>query len=302
MEVLILGSNSATFAYKRHHTAQVLKHQNHSYLIDCGEGTQLRLKRFKVKTSKLQCIFISHLHGDHYFGLIGLLNTMHLYGRKQHLKIVGPPGLKEILQIQFHHSNTVLDYPITFKEWRPNQVQQVYEDNYLEVSTLPMDHRIPSSGYLFKEKPKQRKIRRDQIPKQLSPTEARLLKLGEDVRNIDGSVKFKSSEVTTAPEPSHSYAFCSDTRYIEALPEMIQEVDLLYHEASFLKDMQNRASDLYHSTAGDAARIAREARVKKLILGHFSSRYGMLEPFLQEAREVFSNTELALEGETFQIQ
>ena len=301
MEILILGSNSAAFAYGRHHTAQVLKNENKFFLIDCGEGTQIQMRRYKVKLSKIHAIFISHLHGDHYFGLTGLLNTMHLYGREAELKLVGPPGLKEVVSLQLSMSQTSLSYPIQFTEWVPETDQLVYEDNKLTVTTIPLNHRIACSGYLFEEKPKPIRISRDAIPDQLSHPEIIQLKKGEDILNLDGTLKYKNKDVTLPPNPSYSYAYCSDTKYMPDLAKKIKGVHLIYHESSFTDEMADRAESTYHSTASQAAQVAKDAGANGLLLGHFSSRYSNLDGFLAEAHEVFKETELAIEGETFKV-
>jgi ribonuclease Z len=301
VEILILGSNSAAFAYGRHHTAQILKNENKFFLIDCGEGTQIQMRRYKVKLSRIQAIFISHLHGDHYFGLTGLLNTMHLYGRETELKLVGPPGLKEVVSLQLSMSQTSLSYPIQFTEWIPETDQLVYEDNKLTVTTIPLNHRIACSGYLFEEKPKPIRISRDAIPDQLSHPEIVQLKKGEDILNLDGSLKYKNEDVTLPPNPSYSYAYCSDTKYMPQLAEKIKGVHLIYHESSFTEEMADRAENTFHSTARQAAQVAKDAGANGLLLGHFSSRYNNLDGFSTEAREVFEETELAIEGETFKV-
>jgi len=301
VELLILGSNAAAFAYGRHHTAQILKHRNKQFLIDCGEGTQIQIHKYKVKLARIHCVLISHLHGDHYLGLTGLLNTMHLFGREATLKIIGPPGLRDILTLQFRHSQTTLTYPIEFVEWIPNETQLVYEDDTLTVHTIPLEHKIICSGYLFREKPKLMRLDRNNLPDQLVASEVARLRKGQDVLNIDGSVKYRSADVTLPPLPAHSYAFCSDTRYMTHLADAVKDIDVLYHESSFLEEMTERAVQTKHSTAKQAAQVAKDAGVKKLLLGHFSSRYQSLEPFLKEAREIFPATELAIEGETFEI-
>ena len=281
MEVLILGSNSAAFAHGRHHTAQILKKDNKFFLIDCGEGTQIQVKRYKVKLSRIHAIFISHLHGDHYFGLTGLLNTMHLFGRKAELKLVGPPGLKEVVSLQLSMSQTSLTYPIKFSEWIPETEQVVYDDPLLTVTTIPLDHRIPCSGYFFREKPKPIRISRNAIPEQLSHAEIMQLKKGQDILNPDGSLKYKNEDVTLPPNPSYSYAYCSDTKYIPGLAEKLKNANLIYHESSFTAEMADRASTTFHSTARQAAQVAKEAEAGGLLLGHFSSRYKALDGFLQ---------------------
>jgi ribonuclease Z len=301
-ELLILGSNSAAFAHRRHHTSQYLKIQDTNFLIDCGEGTQLLLKRHKIKLNKIDHIFISHLHGDHYFGLIGLLSTMHLFGRQKTLQIVGPPGLSEIITLQLRYSETALAFDINFKEYKPGQVEIVFEDEKLKISTLPMDHRVPCSGYLFQEKPKPRRINAAAIQgKKLSFVEIQQLKNGEDVIGVNGSTKYSNKAYTYNPNPSYSYAYCSDSRLKAELVNQLKGVDLLYHEATFAEDMRERAEETFHSTAKQAAWLAGEAQVGKLILGHFSARYKELDPIIDEARTIFENSELAIEGHKFRL-
>lgn len=302
LELLILGSNSAAFAHRRHHTAQVFKLQDQHFLIDCGEGTQLLMKRHKVKLSRIDHIFISHLHGDHYFGLIGLLSTMHLFGRKKELLLIGPPGLKEILQLQLRHSETSLDFHIHFVEFKPGQIEVVMDHPKFTVTALPMDHRVPCSGFLFKEKPKKRRINRKVLPDvQLSNLDIIRLKEGEDILNEDGSVKYENKLITLNPNPSFSYAFFSDTRLRNELKDTIKGVDMLYHEATFANDMKDRAVATYHTTAEQAAQFAKDSKVGKLILGHFSARYKELDPILNEAKAVFDKSELAIEGTKFVV-
>lgn len=302
LELLILGSNSAAFAHRRHHTAQLFKLQDQHFLIDCGEGTQLLMKRNKVKLSRVDHIFISHLHGDHYFGLIGLLSTMHLFGRKKELLLVGPPGLKEILQLQLRYSETSINFHIRFIEFTPDVSEVVVDHPKYTVTTLPMDHRVPCSGYLFEEKPKKRRINRKTLEDvQLSNLDIVRLKDGEDILGEDGSVKYENKLLTLDPNPSFSYAFFSDTRLRPELLETIRGVDMLYHEATFANDMKERAVDTYHTTAEQAAQFAKDAEVGKLILGHFSARYKELDPIINEAKAVFEHSELAIEGTKFVV-
>ncbi|MEM9896018.1 MAG: ribonuclease Z [Bacteroidota bacterium] len=299
-ELLILGSNASAFAHKRHHTSQLLKVQNHYFLIDCGEGTQLLLKKYAVKLSKIDHILISHLHGDHYFGLIGLISTMHLFGRKKDLFLAGPVGLREILLLQLRYSETNLSFKINFVEIEEDDGQVVFENHFLTVMTLPMQHRIPCHGYLFREKAKRRRINRLVYnDMQLSKMEIEALKDGRHLLHEDGSIKYQNEVLTLDPAKSYSYAFCSDTRYVPALADKVAGVDLLYHEATFAEDMAKRAKQTYHSTAREAASIAKDASAKRLLLGHFSARYKELDILLQEAREVYPNTELAIEGLKF---
>jgi len=295
----ILGSNSAAPAHDRNQTSQVLVVDDEHFLIDCGEGTQLQLRKYKVKSTKINHIFISHLHGDHYYGLIGLISTMHLYGRKGRLFLSGPPGLAEILTLQFKYSNTTLNFPIDFKEWTPGTVQTLLENQKITITSFPVDHRIPCSGFLFREKPKSRRIEKSLLPPGATPSMIVKLKNGEDLLDEEGNVRFKNSDVTLPPRPSYSYASCADTRDHESLIEQIQGVDMLYHESTFLEDMKERAGLTFHSTAIQAATLAGKAGVGKLILGHFSTRYKELNPLLEEALTVFKESYLGIEGADF---
>ncbi|GAA4011401.1 ribonuclease Z [Hymenobacter fastidiosus] len=300
-ELKILGSASATPFLNRHHTAQVLTVGPHSYLLDCGEGTQSRLMEYKVRHQRLNTIFISHLHGDHFFGLFGLLSTMHLQGRTEPVCLFGPAGLDEVLTTQFRCSHTQLSYPLEFTAVDTEQHALVFEDRYLTVHSLPMQHRIPCCGYLFREKPKRRHLDKTRLPAGLTPAQLHQLVQGDDVVDEQGTVLVRNLDVTTAPSPSRSYAFCSDTLYTESLAELVQEVDLLYHEATFMDDMRERAQTTHHSTARQAGLLARKARAKRLLIGHFSSRYRDLEPLLHEAQAVFGPVELAIEGKVVSI-
>ncbi|XOV94557.1 MAG: ribonuclease Z [Bacteroidota bacterium] len=301
LELQILGSNSAAFAHNRHHTAQILRVQDKYFLIDCGEGTQLLLKRYKIKLARIQNILISHLHGDHYYGLMGLLSTLHLYGKKADVHIYGPPGLLEIISLQLRYSSTFLSYDIKFHEWTPNTRETIFEDSQLTIDTIPLDHRIPCSGFLFREKPKKRGLLRDKIPELLTPLEVNDLKLGKDLFDKDGNIRYRAKEVTIPPKKPYSYAYCSDTRLVPGIEELIGEVDLVYHESTFMEDMKERANYTYHTTAAQAAALAKRAKVGKLLLGHFSTRYKDLSPMLREAKNIFANTELAEEGRRFLI-
>jgi ribonuclease Z len=297
--VKILGSNSASFAHNRHHTSQIVQVQDKYVMIDCGEGTQLQCKRYNVKLSKIDHVLISHLHGDHYYGLIGMLSTMHLYGRQKPLTLAGPPGLKEILSIQLRYSETRLNYPIEFTEWVPQSIQTVIETDRYVIHTIPLDHRVPCSGYLIQEKPNRRRIDREKIPHQLPPSHIHLLKDGQDVHDDNGKLLYKNEEVTKDPIPHVSYAYCSDTRFKPDILQQVRFVDLMYHEATFADDMEQRAHQTYHTTARQAARLAKEAEVGKLLIGHFSTRYKDLDQVLKEARDSFNNTSLAIEGQVF---
>ncbi len=245
---------------------------------------------------------ISHLHGDHYFGLIGLLSTMHLFGRQKDLTLVAPPGLAEIITLQLKHSQTWLSYNIDFVEWTPDQVELVFENALVTIHTIPMDHGVPCSGFLFKEKEKRRRIHREVFKElNLTPLEISKLKNGEDILNTDGAIRYENQELTLDPHPRYSYAYCSDTRFKPSITEQIKDVNLLYHESTFADDMEERAHTTFHSTAKEAATVAKEANADKLILGHFSARYRELDVILDEARTVFPETELAIEGTKFQV-
>lgn len=301
-DLQILGSNAAAFAHRRHHTSQLLKIQNQYFLIDCGEGTQLLLKRYHIKISRIDHIFISHLHGDHYFGLIGLLSTMHLFGREKELTLVAPPGLAEIITMQLKYSETWLKYKINFVEWKPGKVELVHENKLVEIYTIPMNHAVPCAGYLFQEKPKKRRINRKAVEGlDLSVLDLSRLKNGEDLLDENNVIKFSNFELTLDPHPSHTYAYCSDTRFSPEIVDQIKGADLLYHESTFADDMKDRAYHTFHSTAKEAAQIAKMAQVKKLLLGHFSARYMELDVILEEAKSVFDEAELAIEGHKFVV-
>ena len=299
-ELKILGANSATPVYNRHQTSQLLQIENEVFLIDCGEATQHQLQKFKIRFNRINHIFISHLHGDHYLGLPGLISTMHLNGRQKELYVYGPPGLDEILTIQFKYSQTFLTYKIIFQELDSARSYEILNLENLTVQTIPLNHRIRCCGFLFKEKPKQRRINKDRLPLNTSLLDIIALKNGEDIYK-DGELILKNEEYTHPPRKSRSYAYCSDTRYLEDILPIIKDVDLLYHESTFLDELKSRAIETYHTTALEAAIIAKKANAGKLILGHFSSRYKELEPLLHEAKTVFTNSHLAIEGETFSI-
>lgn len=300
-ELQIIGSSSATPTPDRHPTAQVLTIGNQLHLIDCGEGTQLQLMRYKVKQHRIVNIYISHLHGDHYFGLFGLLSTMHLQNRTQPLQLFGPADLAELLTLQFKSSHTQLTFPLTFHALDTAVYQQIFEDQWITVHTLPMQHRIACCGFLFREKPKPRSLIKENLPAFLTPPQLVRLKAGEDILDAAGTVLVPNAAVTSDPKRRRSYAYCSDTRYQEELIPYLRHVDLLYHEATFLDDLRDRATYTCHSTARQAATLARQAEVKRLLIGHFSVRYKDLTPLLLEAKVVFENSELATEGKTVSI-
>ena len=294
-ELKILGSASATPTAGRHPTAQVLTVGASNYLIDCGEGTQWQMLEYRVRPHHMRAIFISHLHGDHYFGLFGLLGTMHLQGRTQPLTIIGPPGLDEVLVTQARVSNMQLGFAMEFIPVNTEVHAVVYEDENMTVSSLPMRHRIPCAGYLFAEKPRRANLLKEKLPPGLTPAQLARLAQGEDLPADDQQPGLRHADVSTPAPAPRRYAFFSDTLYTPALVPYIQGVDLLYHEATFLEEMRERANQTHHSTARQAASIARDAGVKRLLIGHFSSRYKALEPLLEEAQTVFTPSELAIE-------
>ena len=298
----ILGCNAAIPAHNRHQTSQFLTMMQHNFLIDCGEGTQLQLKKYKVKANRIDHIFISHLHGDHYYGLIGLISSMHLYGRKKELYLFGPPGLAEIITLQLKHSDTSLNYKVIFKEWKPNSSELLFENNQLTVHSFPLNHRVNCSGFLFKEKPKSRRINKNKLPVEITPLQILKLKTGEDVLSDSGKVLYKNSVYTSKAYRSLTYAYCSDTKYDERILPYIDNADLLYHEATFMADMEKRASLTFHTTTIQAGEIATKANVSRLIIGHYSTRYKDVEPMLAETQSVFPNTELAIEGKLYAIE
>ncbi|MFN7709201.1 MAG: ribonuclease Z [Sphingobacteriia bacterium] len=301
-EVRILGTNSAIPAFGRYPTAQLLTHFGHSFLIDCGEGTQMQTVRYRVGLRNLTAICISHLHGDHVLGLPGLITSLSMGSRTQPLTLIGPIGLEAYVQFVLASTHSSVHYALRFHELEPTPTPQLaYETDRLEIYTLPLLHRIPTLGYLFREKPKPPKFlffeaKKHDVPKPYM----QLLKQGNPVSLEDGRI-IQPEQVHAAPDPAYSYAFCSDTAYLPELVPHIQGVDVLYHEATFLREQATRAQDTLHSTAEQAAQIAQAAQVGCLYLGHYSARYRYLEPFLAEARPIFAHTYLAQEGLTIPI-
>ncbi len=299
-EVTILGSNSALPSHGRHPTSQVVNHNENLYLLDCGEGTQIQLSTYKIKRSKINHIFISHLHGDHYYGLIGLLTSYHLLKRTEPVNLYGPKGLKEILEVNFRYSDTRLVYTLNIHEINCSDSELILESDQLAISTIPMKHRIPCCGFLFRQKPAGRKIIAEKIAFYEIPLPAIPdLRTGKDISL--GDRKIPNEELTTDPPIPKSYAYCSDTLYNETFLNIIHGVDMMYHETTFMDDSKGRAEITYHSTTLQAGMIAKKAAVKKLLIGHFSSKYDDLSLLLQETKSIFENTELAEEGKIFKI-
>ena len=300
-KVIILGSNSAIPTIRRNPTAQVVNHNERLFLVDCAEGTQIQLRRYRIRMQRIHHIFISHLHGDHFFGLIGLISSMHLLGRKKDLHIYGPPPLKDILDLQLTASMTELGYTMNFHAINPDEHEQIYEDEKLTVSTIPRNHRIPTCGFLFKEKQGKRRLKKDVIKELEVPVDQFLrIKEGADFTDANGKVH-SNSELTREPTVPRTYAYCSDTSYFEPVIPLVKGADLLYHEATFMNDKADAAAEKFHSTAAQAATIASKAGVRKLIIGHYSTRYDSLEEILAEAREVFPETRAAIDGKSFDV-
>ena len=295
----ILGNNSAIPAFGRNPTAQVLQLQEDHFLIDCGEGTQLQMAKYKVRASKINHIFISHLHGDHYFGLIGLITSMSLLNRTQELHIYGPSALEDIISLQLNVADIQLSYALHFHPIKGEGI--IVDDNKFTVTSFRVQHRIECWGFLFRQKKKPRsidpiRVKAYEIPSSFYES----LQKGEDYITKKGTV-IPNDEVTIPNNPAKSYAYCADTIFDESLAEKIKGVDLLYHETTYLKESADKAAVRFHCTTEQAGIIAMKAEAKKLIIGHFSSRYEMLDEFLAETMEVFENTELAMEGACFRV-
>ena len=295
-KLTILGCNSAVPSVERHPTAQLLNANERFFLIDCGEGTQVRLRQYQLNFQRINHIFISHLHGDHYFGLIGLICSMHLLGRNKDLHIYAHQQLKAIINLQLLASNTELNYPLFFHPISEDNDQVLYEDEKISISNVILDHTIKCSGFIFKEKKSKRKIIKDKIEQYNIPFDKyNGIKEGADWIADSGEI-IKNNEMTIENTLAHSYAFCTDTIYNEALIEKIKGIDLLYHEATFKKDLADRAKETGHSTTYEAATIAKKSAVKNLLIGHFSKRYKNLDELLIESKVEFKNTYLAKSG------
>ncbi len=295
-KLTILGCSSATPTLHRHSSAQILNVNERLFLIDCGEGAQMQMRKYGIKFQRIDHIFISHLHGDHYLGLMGLLFTFHLLGRKNPLHLYADHGLLEIIDIQMELSNTSLMYPLEFHALNDLSSEVILETKTITVRTIPLEHRIPTVGFLFSEKPKEPKINKALIEQLQIPISAMFqIKNGEGYTDNFG--KFYTTEELTLPAQEIStFAYCSDTAYTESFIPLIKGVKMLYHEATFMQDKVKNAREKFHSTTIDAATIAKKAEVEKLIIGHYSARYNDLQPLLDEAQTVFPNTALAVEG------
>jgi ribonuclease Z len=301
-EITILGSNSAIPAHGRNQTSQFIQIGKTSLLIDCGEGTQLQLRKFKLKFSKIDFIFISHLHGDHYYGLMGLISSLHLSKRTRLLTIFGPRGLDEIITTHLRYQQSSLNFPLRFVATNSEVKELIVEERDFKIYSFPLKHRIPCTGFLIEEKPAFRKLIKEKLQERKpSITAIQQMRLGKNYKDPNTLEEFLVEEYAYPQAEARRYAFCSDTIFDPSLVQYIAGVDLLYHEATFTKEEEERAGETFHSTAGQAGQIAQLANVKKLLLGHFSTRYPTLELILEEAKEAFSNTYLSEEGSTISL-
>lgn len=299
--VHILGCGSALPTLHHMASSQVVELRDKQFMVDCGEGTQLQIRRSRINFNKIQAVFISHIHGDHCFGLIGMISTFGLQGRKSPLQVYAPAALGPMLQSQIALFCQHLSFEVVFHAIDTEKATVIYEDRSLTVSTIPLQHRLPTCGFLFREKPTLPHIRRDMIDYlEIPVSQINNIKNGAGWTTPDGRT-FTHGELTTPADPPRAYAYCSDTRYVPALHQLIAGVDLLYHESTYCRDSQHRAEAYWHSTAADAATVAREAGVKKLLLGHYSSRYPDEKVFLDEAREIFPETYLTNENDIFNV-
>lgn len=298
-ELTILGSGAALPTGKRNPAAHYLNCNERHILIDCGEGTQNQIRRYGIKIQKIRYILISHLHGDHFFGLTGLLSTMNLLGRTQGVTLYAPPILKEIIELQLKASGFHYQFKVDFVPLEMTSMQKIMEDKLIEIHAFPMKHRIPAFGFLVKEKTKEHPILGEELRQNgVSLQAIPFFRQGIDYRDDQGKL-FKAEDYTQPPKRSKSYAYCSDTAYFEPLTDCVKGADLLYHEATFIERHKDRAKSTLHSTAKEAAIIAQKAGVRKLILGHISSRYDNTEIHLAEAKSLFENTEVAEDGMRF---
>ncbi len=302
MKLHILGCHSATPRSTVFPSSQLLEINNELLLIDAGEGMQIQLRKYKHKFNKIQHIFISHLHGDHFYGLVGFLSSLRLIGREKSIHIYAPVGLKEIIELQFILTKTDINYPLFFHELSSLESELILETDKYTVKTIPLEHRVYTNGYLIREKTALRKLNIDAV-KQYPEIETwayHNLKRGKDFVREDGSI-IPNETLTLPPPPTKSYAYCSDTIYKPDIIPLIKGIDMLYHEATFLEMHKDLAVKTKHSTAKQAAQIAKDAGVKFLVLGHFSSRYPDETQFIKEAKEIFENVDIAEEGRSFEV-
>ncbi|MEZ4795407.1 MAG: ribonuclease Z [Flavobacteriaceae bacterium] len=301
MTLTILGCHSATPRVDQNPTAQVLEMRGHLFLVDCGEGTQIALRKNKVKFSRIKHIFISHLHGDHFYGLVGLVSTFRLLGRETELHVYGPKGIKDAITLQLKLGNSWTNYPLLFHELDGKDPELIFEDEQVSISTIPLRHRVYTNGFLFREKPGERKLNlKAAVAAKIDQGYFSKLKQGYDVPNRDGTI-ISNSLVTKDPDPPKSYAFCSDTAFEPSIVPHIKGTGVLYHEATFLEKHVHLCEETKHSTAAQAGQIAAMAQAGMLILGHYSGRYANFEDFRKEAQLHFENVALAEDGKQFKF-
>lgn len=301
MKLTILGCYSATPRTFTNPTSQVLEIRNHHFLIDCGEGTQVQLRKYKVRFSRIKHIFISHLHGDHFFGLPGLISTFRLLGREDEMHIYGPKGIKNAITLLLKLGDSWTNFPLIFHELDTKEPELLFEDEKVSVSTVPLDHRVYTNGFVFREKPAPRTLNVEVAKKMgVDRSQFNNIKKGMDGISPKGE-SIANAKLTLDPPKPKSYAFCSDTVYNESIVPIIKEVDALYHESTFLESEAHLCAKTKHSTAKQAAQIAKKGKVGELILGHYSTRYKSIELFRDEALEMFPNVALADDGKTFEI-
>ncbi len=299
MKLTILGCYSATPRTFNNTTSQVLEINNRLFLIDCGEGTQVALRKNKIRFSRINHIFISHLHGDHFFGLPGIISTFRLLGRETELHVHGPKGIKEAITLFLKLGDSWTNYPLYFHELSASEPQRIFEDSKVEVYTIPLDHRVYTNGFLFKEKTGLRKLNIEAVSNyDIDKAYYNKIKQGKDMTLPDGRI-IANSELTFNPAPPKSYAFCSDTMYKPDIVSQIKNTTVLYHESTFTEQHAHLAKKTKHSTALEAATIARDAGVSNLILGHYSTRYDSIEIFKEEATRIFEPVYLAEDGKVF---
>jgi ribonuclease Z len=302
MKLTILGCYAATPRTLSNPTSQVLEIKNKVFLIDCAEGTQVQLRKSKVKFSKISHIFISHLHGDHFYGLIGLISTFMLLNREHDLHVFGPKGIKEIILLQLRASGSFTGYNLYFHELESKESETIYEDEKVIVKTIPLNHRVYTNGFLFQEKNIERKLNIEAVEEyQIDKIYFNKIKYGGDITLDDGRI-IPNSELSFDPQVAKSYAYCSDTMYDERIIPIIENTDYLYHESTFLESEAHLSERTMHSTAKQAATIALKANVKNLILGHYSTRYGNIDLFKEQAETIFPNVHLADDGKEFEME
>ncbi len=300
-KLTVLGSSAAVPTIERGLSAYVLSVGQHLFLIDCGEGTQVQMMKYKIKRISINHIFISHLHGDHYYGLVGLITSYALLGRTTPLTVYAPEGLEEILAVNFKHSEFTCPFSLSFVVLDTTSQSKIFETENLEIWSFPLEHRIATCGFLFKEKPFKRRLLKEKIAQfEIPHALLRGIKNGDDFELPDRTV-IANVELTKDPPPPRSFAYCSDTRFSETVISAVEGVNLLFHEATFLEEMRAHAEFAFHSTAIDAATVALRAGVDRLIIGHFSSRYYDDTPLVDEAKTLFPNTSAAYDGAIFDI-